>query len=341
MHETLKKPLALLIGVTGDLGFAAGCLLQSLRRHSPHLEADVFLYTDGALPPADAALLEGMGALITPFTPPQADLPAEVVRQFSQLCLVCFEGFLLLDRYNTVIRLDADTAVQDDVSALANFGPLSMALEDPYFTESGRSLPASVNVLAPLPDLDGEAPNLNSGVLVLQDSLPEPAKLRDLCLRRLKKDAPYLRYPDQAVLNMLAQQLRRTDPHLFSLLPYERFNAHPRNPAAHTAAVVHAFGAYKLWDDGLTRCCFPEWHRDYCRWLSLGGSPWRGEVGNGEYLEAGAFSMLNRLHGNVQTAQELLDRMRLDLVREKKLKRNLEKMIAGTGSRSPVGKNLQ
>jgi hypothetical protein len=328
MRKTSKRPLALLIGVTGDLGFAAGCLLQSLRRHSPHLEADIVLYTDGALPPADAALLEGMGARLTPFTPPQADLSAETVRQFSLLCLARFEGFLLLDRYKTVIWLDSDIAVQDDISALATFGPLSMALEDPNFTDSGRSLPASVNVLTPSTGLDGEAPNLNSGVLVLQDSLPEPAKLRDLCLRRLKQDAPSLRYPDQAVLNMLAQQLRRTDPQLFSLLPYERFNAHPRNPAAQTAAVVHAFGAYKLWDDGLTRCSFPEWHRDYCRWLSLGGSPWRGEVGNGEYLEGGAFFMLNRLYGNVRTAQELLDRMRDDLVREKKLRRNLEKTVA-------------
>ncbi|MDR2603948.1 MAG: hypothetical protein LBC55_01155, partial [Desulfovibrio sp.] len=151
--------------------------------------------------------------------------------------------------------------------------------------------------------------------------------------------APYLRYPDQAVLNMLAQQLRRTDPHLFSLLPYERFNAHPRNPAAQTAAVVHAFGAYKLWDDGLTRCSFPEWHRDYCRWLSMGGSPWQGGVGNDEYLEGGAFFMLNRLYGNVQTAQELLDRMREDLIREKKLRKNLEKTV--TAAAGPVKKNLQ
>ncbi|MDR2605447.1 MAG: glycosyltransferase, partial [Desulfovibrio sp.] len=189
MRETPKRPLALLIGVTGDLGFAAGCLLQSLRRHSPHLEADVVLYTDGALPPADAALLEDMGARLTPFTPPQVNLPAEAVRQFSLLCLARFEGFLLLEQYRTVIWLDADIAVQDDISGLATFGPLSMALEDPHFTDSGRSLPASVNVLAPLIGLDGEAPNLNSGVLVLQDSLPEPAKLRDLCLRRLKRDA--------------------------------------------------------------------------------------------------------------------------------------------------------
>lgn len=327
-----KRPLAIATGITGNFGFAAGCLLRAVRRHNPGLDADILIYTDGRLPENDRHLLRGLGAGFLPFTPLEADFQEEYLKIFSPMSLATLEGFRLLSGYRTVIWLDVDTAVQDDISDLAAFGPLGMALEDPHFTEDGSSTPASINVTQNLPGLDPDEANLNSGVVVFQDALPNPAGLYRQCLEWLERHAGFVKYIDQAALNMLAQDLRRRDASLFGLVPHDRFNAHPRNPAARHAAIVHAFGAYKLWDDGLTRCSFPEWDRDYRRWLAEGGSPWDGRVDNAEFLEGGAFFMLNRMYAAMASAQEALETLRAELERERGLRRKLEEIVRRHGN---------
>ncbi|MDR2744760.1 MAG: glycosyl transferase family 8 [Desulfovibrio sp.] len=326
-----KRLLAVVTGVTGNFGFAAGCLLRALRRHSPGLDADVLIYTDGLLPEKDQLLLRALGAELLPFTPLEADFQEKYLKIFSPMSLATLEGLRLLSRYKTVIWLDVDTAVQDDISDLAAFGPLGMALEDPHFIEDGTSTSASINVTQNLPGLDPDESNLNSGVVVFQDTLPNPTGLYSQCLEWLARHAGFVKYFDQAALNMLAQDLRRRDASLVGLVPHDRFNAHPRNPAARHAAIVHAFGAYKLWDDGLTRCSFPEWDRDYRRWLAEGGSPWDGRVDNAEFLEGGAFFMLNRMYAAVASAQEALETLQVGLERERGLRGRLEEIVRKHG----------
>lgn len=317
-----KKPLAVVLGITGNLGFAAGCALQALRRHSPNLGADILVYTDDALADADAALLREAGALLLPYTPVSAGFLARYVRLFSLLALAKLECFRLLERYRTVIWIDADTAVQDDIGDLAGYGPLAIALEDPHFSPTGKTMPASINVTRPLPGLKMDEPNLNTGVVVFQDTLPDPGGLYRLCIDWVTEHAAHIKYMDQPALNMVAQDLRRRS--LFTLLPHERFNAHPRNPAAQTAAIVHAFGAYKMWDDGMLRCAFPEWDRDYRRWMAKGGAPNRGNTDNMEFLEGGAFFMFNRLYESIASAQSAVESMETELVRERALRERFE-----------------
>lgn len=328
-----KHPVALLLGITGNLGFAAGCLLQALHRHSPHLGADIILYVDGTLPAVDEALLRDLGAKPTLFTPPNAVFSAKALQQFSLMALARLEGLRLLNAYEKIFWLDVDTAIQGDISALLSCGPLGLAQEDPWFT-GGTTKTASINVDVPLPGLDMDAPNLNSGVLVLHDTLPDPAGLYRLCMEWIVAHGVHLKYMDQPVLNMLAHHLQRLNPALVARIPHDIFNAHPRNPAAQHAAIMHTFGAYKLWDDGLTRCAFPEWSRDYQSWLAAGGSPWKGEVDNADYLEGNAFSMLRRVYDSMADAQKLLDqqsaeltRLQAELGREQALRTRLETLL--------------
>jgi hypothetical protein len=318
-----------MLGITGDMAFAAGCLLRAVRRHSPGLAADIRIYYDG-LSESDARLLAEDGAELAPYVPPAGDLHPEALKTFSPLCLARFEAFRLLGRYHSIVWLDVDTAVQDDITPLFDYGPFSLAPEDPHFGDAGGSK-AGINVYPgapPLPDLDCAAPNLNSGVMTVRRAgLPDPEALYCRLTERLRVFGPTLRYPDQALLNELAQYLEREHPGAFHPLPYERFNAHPRNPRALDAAVVHAFGAYKLWDDGLTRCAFPEWQRDYLRWLARGGSAWRGEVENAAFLEGGPFFMLRRLFEAVSRAQEAFERQGAELERERAARARLEKIV--------------
>ena len=326
-----KRPLALLLGVTADLAFAAGALLLSLRRHSPNLRPDIRIYTDGGLAPGDERLLRELGAETAPYAPPAAAYRPESVAQFSLLALARFEALPLLRTYSSVIWLDVDTAIQGDITELANRGPLALAREDPAYNEDGRVTLASVNTAASVPELDAAQPNCNSGVLVFRDTIPDPEGVYSQCMRWLTTYAEELAFPDQTVVNMLVQRFLRESPELVDFLPIERFNCHPRNPKARHAAIVHMFGPFKTWYDGLTRCSFPEWDRDYAHWVALGGAPWRGPVTNPEYMEGGAFHMLVRLFELLSSAERSIDGMRRDLDRERALRAKLEKMVRMLG----------
>ena len=106
---------------------------------------------------------------------------------------------------------------------------------------------------------------------------------------------------------------------------------HPRNPAAAFAPVVHAFGAYKLWNDGLTATCFPEWQRDYARWQRLGGSPYAGAVENAEFLEGGAFSLLGGLCGTIEKAEAAIAELQQKLEKEAMVRTRLEAVVSRLG----------
>ena len=311
--EKRKRPLAITLGITGDMAFAAGCVLQGIRKYSPDLDADILIYTDGALPEADAELLRSLGADLLPYTPPVIDFDPESVRMYSPLTLSKLDCLLLLDRYERVVWLDADIAVQGDIRELAEYGPFGMALEDPAFMGNEEPSPVSINVREPLPGLDSEAPNLNGGILVLHDSLPGPAKLHRMCMRWLAEHASKIIYMEQPALNMLAQMLRKRDPTLFREVPYDRFNAHPYNPSAQRAVIVHAFGAAKMWNDGLVNCAFPEWERDYRRWLALGGSAWQGAMRNAEFMGHGAMFLLCSYHFTADRLEKEVRALRAEL----------------------------
>ena len=318
---------AVVMGITGNWAFAAGTVLLALRRHNPALNADIIVFCDGALPAEDARILQNLGAQLVPFTPVTAELTEEALAVFSPLSLAKFHCFDLLRHYKSVVWLDSDILVQDSLEELFACGPLGLALEDPEFSDPPGAKPAQINLHGPVQDFDSEAHNLNSGVIVFRNDLPAPKALRQMCLEFVCAHGTLLRYPDQAAFNALAQTLLRQNPHSVQQLP-QRFNAHPRNPSATFAPVVHAFGAYKLWNDGLTATCFPEWQRDYARWQRLGGSPYTGPVENEEFLEGGAFSLLGGLCGTIEKAQAAIADMQQRLEAEAKIRARLEAVVS-------------
>ena len=281
----------LLLGITHNLAFAAGCLLQALRRHSPRLDADILVYTDGHVLPGDEGLLRGLGARLLPYSLPEGDFDSGFMQRFSPLALARLEALRLLAEYETVLWLDVDVAVQDDITPLLSYGPFALAYEDPAFQVTGRFQKAGVNLRQPVPGYDSEARNYNSGVLVFKRGLPAPEKLYDFCLLWLRRNGPACLYTDQAVINALAQHLWRHSPRNLALIPHDRFNAHPRGSGAAFAVLVHAFGPYKFWEDGRLLGVFPEWARDYARWTARGGSPFQGAMRHSEVLTNGPLGL--------------------------------------------------
>ena len=283
------------MGITGDLAFAAGSALLAMGRHSPALRAEALIYADDALKAEDAALLSGLGARILPPVPLDADLAPDYLARMSPLIMTRFEGLRLLRHYRKVLFVDVDIAVQGDITPLLDYGPFGVALEDTGYLVGGHYNKAGVNITAPIPGYDAEAHNINAGVLALHDSLPDPEGLYQAFRKWLKLYARNMLFPDQAIINLMAHRFLSEGSGLVSYFPAEIYNAHPCNPKAQDAVLVHAFGEFKFWNDRLMGYFFPEWKRDYARWLASGGSPWRGEPVNAALAGSGPYEMIKRL----------------------------------------------
>lgn len=333
---------ALALGITGDWAFAAATVLAALARHSPALlrGADVLLYAATTLPAHDHTLLEALGAHILP--PPDAvagmshSLTPDAVRVFSPMCVAKFHCFTLLERYDKVLWLDTDTLIQGDIAPLftrplpAGTAGLALAREDPAFADPPGVQPASINIHTPIAALDGNAPNRNSGVILFDRSgLDDPAQYAEWCVDFVCRHGSRLRYPDQAAFNALLHTWQRQGRAVAEL--GQEWNTHPRNPRATFAPIVHAFGAYKLWNDGLTAVCFPEWQRDYARWLAAGGTPYRGRVDNAAYLEGGAFALLQGLHDTIGKAEAAIHELQRRLHTESAARARLEAVLRKQG----------
>lgn len=330
-----KGSKLLLLGITGNLAFAAGCLLLALRRHSPRLETDILIYTDAELPSPDKDLLTGLGARLEVYRAPALNFTGHTLQRVTGMALSRLEGLRLLERYEKVLWLDVDIALQDDIAPLFEYGPLALAVQETF--PGDRSARAGMNLESPFPGFDASVDSLNSGVAVMHHTLPDPPELYRRCMNWAAEMAPISRLLDQAVLNMLAQQLQQQDPKLFSPLPPERFNAHPAHPGATLATLAHCFGSRKPWNDGFLRAAFPEWARDYARWLAMGGSGWQGPVQNRDFIEQGALAamlLMRSLTERQKTLEKELAEERAVSARLKNFLREQRAQKAETGRKA-------
>jgi hypothetical protein len=289
-----KRPLAVLLGITGNLAFAAGCLLQAVRRHSPELAYDAFIYHDGTVLPSDAALLKDLGARLIPFHVPfSTKVGADFIAQCSLLAFARFECLKLLRRYRHVVYFDVDIAVQDDISSLLGYGPLGVTYEDRSFMRR-PTYKAGCNFSQPVPGIIADAPGINSGVIVFNDELPNPEELYLSYCKWIDMYASRLIYWDQAILTLLAHRLEAMGAGIVQYMPTEKYNTHPYSANAVQAVLLHAFGPNKFWNDALMCLLCPEWARDYARWVAKGGSLWTGLVRNTDAAQGGAYAMILR-----------------------------------------------
>ena len=295
------------MGCTGSWAFAAGVVIQEIKRYIISPAVDILLFYDKALSENDRQLLEGMGCTLLPFQDESAQMPKSVMDVFSPLSLTKFVCFDLLDFYKTVVWLDLDLVVQDDISPLFSFGPFSIAKEDSFFYENPEKASAAINGYD-LPGLDPSRPNYNSGVLVFSNELPSYRSLHARCINYINAYAAHIRYPDQAAFNMLVQSM----PDLVTELPTS-YNAHPKNPESVFATIVHTHGAYKIWNDGLMLACFSEWQRDYARWLGMGGSAYTGPVENSSYAASSPFSVFAQFFTTLEKGNICIERLQKEL----------------------------
>ncbi|MDP2086579.1 MAG: glycosyltransferase [Gemmobacter sp.] len=266
---------ALVLGVTGNLDFAAGALIAGFLHHNPEFSGDIVVLHDG-LSDAALAALSRLAPRLVPLPYDRATAlsrlataglpdPAMLDRlgRWGAMTLAKFEMFDWFDRYDAVVWMDADILVQAPVPDLWQAGPLAW-----------RALPQGAldrrrDVLAALGHPAGGVPLPNAGVVVARAALRtkglRTADLYALAARLLAQTPA--RSVDELALWLAASAGGLT------VQPLPQDLNHPADqPGSHSARIVHAIGPDKFWNAPPLRQGFAGWDRAHTAWVAAGGT---------------------------------------------------------------------
>ncbi|MFA6988639.1 MAG: glycosyltransferase, partial [Candidatus Gastranaerophilaceae bacterium] len=116
-----KKEKALVLGATANITFAVANVLLGIKKHSPDLQADFYIFHKD-ITEADQQLLNSIIPVnFIEYQFPSNntdDLEKFAFKRYSQLAFSRYECFNMLDKYKKVLWLDVDTLIQKDISGL-------------------------------------------------------------------------------------------------------------------------------------------------------------------------------------------------------------------------------
>ena len=280
------KPRAIVLGITADLGFAAGALLASILAHDPEWDATVVILHDGLEPDQqDAFRRLWPDCQFRPFASDAAverlgvarnsDRTASFLRQYSPLVLAKLDLPDLLEEFERVVWLDADILVRGPLDAIWEFDCLAWrALPEGAFKRRATALGPFAELT-----LDPAVPLLNGGVIGVSRRFLElggSSALLHGFARRLAEGAPGSQI-DELPWYLAAASLQMP----VTALPMA-YNHPVGAKASDGATVVHAIGAHKFWNATPLLQLFPDWPRHQQTWVAAGGRPYAGEVQLGE-----------------------------------------------------------
>jgi len=263
-----KKPLAFAVSVSPPLTFAAGNIALSLKKQMPRRDYDlVIFYLE--MSASDMAIFKsiprcrlikykfpaGMAETLISKSPTQARFRTP----YDIMTFVRLEILALLSEYRTVVALDADIAIQGDLSEMTQFGPFAITTDAPWAVQN--------NFTAPVPGYEMDVPGVCASIIVVHDALPYQAMYK-WCHFKAVQLAPFLRNGEQGILNLMLQEFRITP----QLMPLEVWQCISWRAEANVARIVHFGTEKKVWCTRNICNAFPEWYRIHREWLKLGGS---------------------------------------------------------------------
>lgn len=271
---------AIVLGITADLGFAAGVLLASIRAHDPGGEATVILLHDG-LDEAEQAALRAVwpGCRFQRFAAEAAVARVEgkagpvatFLAAYSPLVLAKLGLPDFLEEFEQVVWLDADILVRGRLDAVWAFDCLAWR---PLPAGAFKRREKALGVFAEL-DLDPTVPLLNGGVIGVSRGFLERGGSSELLwgfAERLAREASGSQIDE---LPWYLAAASRGMP--VTALPMGL--NHPVGArGVETATVVHAIGAHKFWNASPLEQLFPDWATHQRTWVAAGGRPYAGEV---------------------------------------------------------------
>lgn len=262
------KKLAFVMGISGNLAFAAANVAIGLNKHVKDVDYDIVIYYL-SLEPQDKAALELISNVVLVKYEFNQELEVCLRENLPEECrfrtrerLMCFahyDSFLLLADYESVVWLDADILVQEDISDCIDMGPIGLCSDEGY---------SVANQFVEIPDdkYDYAKPGVRIGIMILNNKLPY-RQIYDWCIANTFKYVKYLKNPEQAVINLMLQEFSMSN----NEIPVG-WHEDARSRYASVSKIIHFGTEEKVWNTQLLLDCYPEWHRNNLEWLKLGGT---------------------------------------------------------------------
>ena len=266
-----KNRLAVCIGVTSDLAFAACVTLKNFVELHGQDGTDFFLFSDGPLPREREALRKiGPDITVLEYQPPLTWLElwkSRAIGYFSPLVLAKFEIFNFLRTHQQVIWLDYDIVIQQPMAEL-----LEADFDIAYYSSEGA---IGDQFIRPPSGLDLSKPGMNAGLLSVKESFPDyvgvTSKLYDL----YRVHAKNLYMPEQAIFDLY---LDAVSPKLFELS--DDYCTLPDSSNSTSALVIHSAGPRKFWNSIKNNT----WEKNYKELLAVGMPAWNQKKANRKRL---------------------------------------------------------
>lgn len=170
----MKKKLAFLLGITPNLAFAAGNVALGINKYMSDDDYDIVIYYT-ELAQNDLEVFSKVPHVILR----QFNLPEDFINtmmkklpsqsrfrsKYRLMCFAHFEVFPLLKEYQNVAWLDADTAIQKDLSTIIDYAkPFGITRDTPWMVADQFTRRVEGYKM----DIEGHC----TAVMVVNDSLP-------------------------------------------------------------------------------------------------------------------------------------------------------------------------
>ncbi|MBR1775862.1 hypothetical protein IJ750_02145 [bacterium] len=263
-----KKNALLLMAVTGNYLFSAANVLLGIKKYSPNMFDHIVIYTDKQAKECDKQAISKIFDVEFKIYDFQLDSQKDRLRliYYSNMTYARFEAFTYLNEYKKVFWLDSDLLITGDISGLLNYGDkcgLSMSL-DLYPYPKGHSIRAFF--VNPVPDYDMSATAYATGIIIFSDKLPNPLELREYLYKQTNKYSSYLKYAEQGILHMMAQDYNIEIEEFPKTIYHEFVGDNYKD-----AKITHLLGTSKPWQQ-YEFGAFDEWYENHIEWINLGGS---------------------------------------------------------------------
>lgn len=263
---TKKKNVALVFGITKDYTFALANVLFGLKKYNKKFWDDIIVYHDGVADYEQRAINEILPVSFIDLSKTEhfvdiLESKIGTMEKYSVAAFYRYECLKLLDDYHKVIWNDVDILIQGDISGLLDYAKekgLAFSIAKSNFV-MGSSLKRLVK------DYKMFVPLWNDGLMVLDDKLKNYQEIYEWCISATKKYEKELLWPDLAILNLMLQEFdiepENIDPDKYVCLPTSK--------KAKEAAIVHAYGDRKFWNDLEYMKLYPIWMKDSIKWSKM------------------------------------------------------------------------
>lgn len=258
-----KKNVALVFGITKDYTFALANVLIGLLKHNKKFWDDIIVYHDGVPEYEKEAINKIVKVKFVDLSEVEhfqkiAGANIETIEKYTVAAFYRYECFDLLNEYHKVIWNDVDILIHGDISGLLEYGEesgvaFSMALSNFSMGSSLKKFVEEYRMFEPL---------WNDGIMILSDNLPRHQEMYKWCIDATTKYEDILLWPDLAVLNMALQEFE-IEPENIDL---DEYVCLPLDKKAKDAAILHAYGDRKFWNNFEYMQAYPEWVENAIGW---------------------------------------------------------------------------